>query len=317
MRKVILALLFFLLTFSADSVASLSNPAAELAPEENGIKVLYDGKLLSFTHEPIMMNDRVLVPLRELAEQMGASVEWWPETGVLVKKDDREVSATIGRDSVIVNRQRFYMDQPPVIIDDRTFVPIRFINPILDTKTEWDEENQTVTITSASYNESYLLTDKYYKLYTIFAGPASCPSLEEARQYALDNGLLKDVEYMRFVNPRFAIGMATAVFGYDAEGRYKAIWFNTHPDWKIIEVREEAFLDEGVSEDAIKSLLIQEGFAPEEIKDIYLAMYIFRPTELAWHAVVSHDAGTICYLFEFETGELVSGYFENPIYTTP
>lgn len=37
---------------------------------DDGIKVIMDGKYLSFDQEPVMMNDRVLVPLRAIFEAL-------------------------------------------------------------------------------------------------------------------------------------------------------------------------------------------------------------------------------------------------------
>lgn len=41
------------------------------------IQVEVDGRMLVFDQSPIMENDRVLVPIRALAEALGANVSWY------------------------------------------------------------------------------------------------------------------------------------------------------------------------------------------------------------------------------------------------
>lgn len=320
MRKIILSL-FLLLVFFGNSIVSSVGQVTEPVPQKGKIKILYDGKLLSFANEPIMLNGRVLVPLRQLAEQMGANVEWNSESwSTLITKNEYEARLWLESDTVFTSkRQIFYMDQVPMLVNNCTFIPIRSINPILGTNTEWDEKNNTVTITSDSYNNSISSTDKYYKLYDILIGSSSGPSIEEARQYVLENGLLTEVEYTRFVNPGFSAGYDTAVSGYNLEGRYKVIWLTVHTYWETIEVAGEAFLDEGIPEDRIKDILKEEGFQLEEIRDIYLAKFSYNESvPFAWHAVANHDGRTTYYWFDFKTGKLVPDtLYENPFYTIP
>ena len=53
---------------------------------------------------------------------------------------------TIGSDSMLVNGQMQQLNQPPVIISDRTMVPVRAITEGLGGAVEWDGETRTVSI---------------------------------------------------------------------------------------------------------------------------------------------------------------------------
>ena len=306
---------FLLLLFWGNNAISSVGHIVELS-EDSKIKVIYNGNMLYFTSDPLIVNNRVLVPLRQLAEQMGATVEWMEggskgEGSIYVRKDGRPLaSASIGTDSVLIDDReiggKFFLDQPIRIINEQVYVPIRFINPILLTQADWDEESRTVYLISGGYNDDDLASEKYYKLYSILVGPSTGPSIEEARQYVLNNDLLAEIENTRYVNPGFSVGYDTAVYGYSKEGRYKVVLMTKHTYLETINVLIEAYLDEGVSEDIIRDVLIKSGYQAEEIMDIYLAdSSLGEETLLGWHAVVNHEIWTIYYKFNFTTGELI------------
>ena len=154
MKETFVILLLILMTIFGFHSAVFANTVTE-APEPAKVKILLDGKTITFDEQPVILNNRVLVPLREIAERMGAKVAWSEnflraeELGIIaVSKGNTGVLLTIGEDCVVVNRQIFYMDQAPVLLNGRTFVPVRFVAPALGAKVDWDEESQTVLILS-------------------------------------------------------------------------------------------------------------------------------------------------------------------------
>ena len=46
---------------------------------DKGIKVFVNGYLVKFDSEPVMKNDRTLIPIRAVASAFGASVKWSDE----------------------------------------------------------------------------------------------------------------------------------------------------------------------------------------------------------------------------------------------
>jgi len=89
----------------------------------------------SFTTPPTIM-----VPLRIIAEALGASVVW----------DDASRSVAMMYDGMII---MLYVDMPlvdnmgmPTIVDGRTFVPLIYIEEAFLTTAIWDSENQVVYI---------------------------------------------------------------------------------------------------------------------------------------------------------------------------
>jgi len=129
--------------------ALTDNEVKELYNLPNVIKVIVDGKKLSFDQPPIIQNGRTLVPLRGIFEALDAAVQWdgKTQTGTAVK-DQTIISLTIGNLTAYINDQAIQLDQPPMIINGRTLVPVRFVSEALGAKVEWDGTKNTVIINS-------------------------------------------------------------------------------------------------------------------------------------------------------------------------
>lgn len=107
-----------------------------------------NGEIISNDVEPVIVNDRTMLPIRFIAEKLGAKVGWEQETQtVSVELGDINISLVIGENFATVNGERIELDSPSFIKNDRTFLPIRFVMENLGATVEWDEINQRVTIT--------------------------------------------------------------------------------------------------------------------------------------------------------------------------
>lgn len=111
------------------------------------ILVTLDGKKLSFTQNPIIIEGRTMVPLRGIFEELGATVDWNGETQtVTAKKGETEIVLTIGDKAAYVNGRARVLDQPGVIVNSTTLVPVRFIAESFDAHVIWDDKANTVVI---------------------------------------------------------------------------------------------------------------------------------------------------------------------------
>lgn len=99
-------------------------------------------------------NDRTFVPVRYLALALGVSedgIEWNATTrAVIISKCDKSIGLTIDSNSAYVNGKLHYLDVAPVIRDDRTYLPARFVAEALGFSVDWDDDASTVIITLAS-----------------------------------------------------------------------------------------------------------------------------------------------------------------------
>jgi|GEM_PF-5621024 len=84
--------------------------------------------------------NRTLVPLRAIAEGLGAEVDWDNNTRtVSITRDGQTALVTI--DTPLPNGMG-----TAVIQNDRTFVPIRYVSEVLGTEVRWDESTRAVYI---------------------------------------------------------------------------------------------------------------------------------------------------------------------------
>ena len=59
---------------------------------------------------------------------------------------DMNITMQIGNTTVMVNGKSYTIDAPPVIVANRTFVPVRFVAEILGATVEYDATTRTVKI---------------------------------------------------------------------------------------------------------------------------------------------------------------------------
>ncbi len=95
------------------------------------INLIIDDKVINST--PIQVDGVTLVPARVVSEQLGAEVSWDAETeGVTISKDNTEVKLHIGSNSATVNSVVTELSSSPIIQEDTTMVPLRFVAEALD-----------------------------------------------------------------------------------------------------------------------------------------------------------------------------------------
>lgn len=100
-----------------------------------------DNEAVIYDAAPVIRNDRTLVPIRIVTETLGGKVDWNGVTKeVTLNIDGKEIKMTIGK-----TLEKYGV--APVIIDGRTFVPVRFVADELGATVAWDDATKTVTIT--------------------------------------------------------------------------------------------------------------------------------------------------------------------------
>ncbi len=102
------------------------------------IPIISNGKVLQTDTSPIMVNNRILVPFRAIAQSTGANVFWNANTKqVTVQKNKKVIFLTVQSSTATINDQTVTLDAPPIIYKGRTLVPIRFIAEALDANVQW------------------------------------------------------------------------------------------------------------------------------------------------------------------------------------
>ena len=97
---------------------------------------------------PYIKDGRTMVPLRFLAEEMGATVGYDESTrSITVSLDNTVLQLQVGQAEYSVNGEAFLMDCAAEISEDRTFVPVRFVSEALGKSVEWLNDERIVVVT--------------------------------------------------------------------------------------------------------------------------------------------------------------------------
>ena len=101
-----------------------------------------NGKDTNLDVSPVLVNGRTLVPVRFIAECMGARVDWSDEVQTVeIALDGRKLSLVIGQ-----ARPEAGLDVPAVIISGRTLVPLRYVSESFEASVKWLPETRCVEI---------------------------------------------------------------------------------------------------------------------------------------------------------------------------
>ena len=116
---------------------------------EGDISVIIDGDKLSFDVPPQIINGRTMVPLRAIFEYFGSDVEWNSYSkSITSKAGNISIYMQVNNTTATVNSVKTTLDSPPVIIDGRTMVPLRFIAEAFSADVKWNGDTRTATITT-------------------------------------------------------------------------------------------------------------------------------------------------------------------------
>ena len=118
---------------------------------ENEISVYVEGQKVSFDVPPQTINDRTMVPIRAIFEVMGATVNWDNATQTAIcTKDNTVVKMTLNSKTEYINDVPYEMDVAPVIVDNRTLAPARYVAEAFGYFVNWDDNTKSVLINKTS-----------------------------------------------------------------------------------------------------------------------------------------------------------------------
>ena len=120
------------------------------ARAERDILVYVDRERLASDVAPQIINDRVMLPFRSVFEKMGASVQWLEnEKKIVAKKDNITIEMIIGENLMLINSEYYKSDTAPVIIGERTLVPVRICAETFGCGVKWYDKSRVVEIVSS------------------------------------------------------------------------------------------------------------------------------------------------------------------------
>ncbi|GMK37524.1 hypothetical protein PCCS19_05780 [Paenibacillus sp. CCS19] len=127
---------------------------SSIAAADERISIVVKNKQLQSDSDPIVVQGRVLLPLRAVSESLGASVEWnQRQKTAIVSKWSKIASLTVGKKTAWVDNfaapelsADTLLDVSVTLINNRVYVPLRFISEQLGYMVDY--KNNTVSIRS-------------------------------------------------------------------------------------------------------------------------------------------------------------------------
>lgn len=132
------------------SILALALPTFVTA--NSNIRIWMKGNLIKSDVAPYIYQERTMVPLRVISENLGKEVTWDGAKRSVNIKDEKgnEFSLIIGgkfMEDISANVDRkIELDAPALIKDDRTFVPLRAIAEAFGERVDWDKDKRVVVI---------------------------------------------------------------------------------------------------------------------------------------------------------------------------
>ncbi len=105
--------------------------------------VLKQGRVLA----ALVRGGTILIPLRSMFEQMGATVAYDPATRTVdVTKPGSDVKVTVGRPEVTINGETRPLDVPPMMYQGHILVPLRVISEGMGAYVQWVPDRRVVVV---------------------------------------------------------------------------------------------------------------------------------------------------------------------------
>ncbi len=143
-----------------DTTGATEKPQEEMTfTDAENITINIDGNyVLPFPDQkPVIINNRIMVPIRSLMETLEKQVEWnGAASETIISDETTKVILTNGSDVMIkevtnpldgtVTREEIKLEAAPTIIGDRTCLPVRAVVEAFGAAVIWEQETETILI---------------------------------------------------------------------------------------------------------------------------------------------------------------------------
>ena len=169
------------------AIITLFIPSSVLATTQNqvfvpaNVDVLVNGQQILFTEAPIVVNNTIMLPLRDISNCFDIKIKWEPDPNrvLLMKDEGKELILSLESPKVLYGRKVSIIEQVPVLVNGHTMVSLRFIAAVMGADVTWDEKHSTVNIVDNGKFANLPLAkepieendDNYYKWYDPIIGP--------------------------------------------------------------------------------------------------------------------------------------------------
>jgi len=122
---------------------------------KESIGIQFNNEWLQIDGSPFIQNERTLIPLQGFIDKLGAKFEYDLQTGkVKISADDINIEFIMGQDTAkiiknvdgVLKEENVKLDVAAKIVNDKYYVPVRFIAEALGAKVNWDNTLRAVLI---------------------------------------------------------------------------------------------------------------------------------------------------------------------------
>lgn len=125
-----------------------------------------DEQVLFEEQQPVIINERTMIPVRGVLEKMGKTVEWDGDSrSITVSDGQKTVLLTVGNEIIEITDgndvRTVTLDTAPVIINDKTLLPIRAVAEEFGAFVYWQDSIRSVIITTEVYPDKLAQEETY------------------------------------------------------------------------------------------------------------------------------------------------------------
>ena len=133
----------------SDDITPITNKAKRIEFIIGDSVYTADGKTFSFAAKPYIKSGRTYLPVRFVAEALGAAVKWDAETSTAtITSEEAVITISDKSDLLTINGIPCKMDVMPEIVNGRMMCPIRYIAEALNCTVGWNQNENKAVITA-------------------------------------------------------------------------------------------------------------------------------------------------------------------------
>ena len=119
------------------------------------ITIHVDGAYLPTETNPTIIDGRTLIPMRAAGEALGATIDWDPATLTATAiKNEKTVCFTLNNNTYLINGEQQSTDTAPILIMNRTMLPLRAFAEAFDAQVNWHQDTYDVSINTDATDTS-------------------------------------------------------------------------------------------------------------------------------------------------------------------
>ena len=112
------------------------------------VKVFVNSQELNTDSPMLIINSRLLIPIRSLLNSLGIDNVYWNQNNLTAYAQTNEslMEFAVGSNHIIYDKKQYYTDVPITLYQGRVYLPARAIAEMLSMEVSWDSLTSTVNI---------------------------------------------------------------------------------------------------------------------------------------------------------------------------